>query len=547
MIKVNPYWSRRGVLWGASGALGVAALPRKAFAASSSPVVETQYGKVQGFVKNGIEHYFGVPYGGSVSGARRFRAPQPVAPWAGSRDCTAYGPASIQPMGTILSANDSRPAEDCLVLNVWTPASDGGRRPVMFYSHGGGFSTGSGSSKSQDGGNLARYYDVVVVETNHRLGLLGYLYLSDLPGARGEVDANCGLLDIVAGLRWVQQNIERFGGDPNRVMIFGESGGGAKTSCLYAMPSAQSLFHRASIESGPAIRIGTLDSANRLTARVLSELNIATRDWRKVFEVPAETLLAVQQKVSSVPDNTGASAGFSLPIQPVVDGTVMPAHPFDPAPPSFSRNKPLIVGYNHDESVFFHLMDKSVFSLDEAGLKSRLASQMRAPEEAIAVYRESRPGATPTQLYIAITSAMFAGMGSIQIAERKAAQGGAPVYTYVFNYQLEGRVPGTDYPIGAMHASEITFKFFNMEGVSSRGLANLSGSRPERIDAGRNMSGLWTSFARTGTPAAAGVPTWVPYDTSSRSTMIIDSACRLEKDPYRLEREFWSRRTAKSE
>jgi para-nitrobenzyl esterase len=196
--------------------------------------VEISHGKIRGVREEGVNIFKGIPYAGSVSGDRRFRRPAELQPWAGVRDATHFGAPSIQPP----RPNEPEPAEDCLFLNIWTPANDGGKRPVMFYNHGGGFVIGSGGKWSQDGANLARSFDVVVVQTNHRLGLLGYLYLDDLAGADYAGSGNQGLLDIVAGLKWVHANIAVFGGDPDNVMIFGESGGGAKTSCLYAMPEA---------------------------------------------------------------------------------------------------------------------------------------------------------------------------------------------------------------------------------------------------------------------------------------------------------------------
>jgi len=228
----------------------------------------------------------------------------------------------------------------------------------MFYSHGGGFSTGSCSSVLQDGANLARLYDVVVVETNHRLGLLGYLYLDELGGEEYAGSGNRGMLDIVAGLEWAGENIERFGGDPHNVMIFGESGGGAKTCCLYAMPSAAPFFNKASIESGPTIRLSTPEAARETTARVLRELGISQQGWRKILDVPAGDLLSLQMRLS-VPPGPGSFGGRrglrmgSLGFAPIVDGKAIPSHPFDPVAPEISRDKPLIVGYNQDEYAFF--------------------------------------------------------------------------------------------------------------------------------------------------------------------------------------------------
>jgi para-nitrobenzyl esterase len=233
--------------------------------------VETSYGKLRGARQDGVSIFRGIPYAGRVSGDRRFRRPAELEPWPGVRDALQLGAPAIQPP----RRNEPEPAEDCLFLNIWTPAADNRKRPVMFYNHGGGFVIGSGGSLWQDGANLARNFDVVVVQTNHRLGLLGFLYLDELGGPDYAASGNQGLLDIVAGLAWVNENISAFGGDPDNVMIFGESGGGAKTSCLYAMPHAAAYFNKASIESGPGVRMYTREMAAETTALVLRELDIA--------------------------------------------------------------------------------------------------------------------------------------------------------------------------------------------------------------------------------------------------------------------------------
>ncbi|MDB5242124.1 MAG: carboxylesterase, partial [Spirosoma sp.] len=239
--------------------------------------VETEitHGRIRGMRQDGVNLFKGIPYGGKISGDRRFRRPAPLEHWTGVRDTLQVGAPAIQPP----RRNEPAPSEDCLFLNVWTPANDNRKRPVMFYSHGGGFVIGSGASASQDGSNLARNFDVVVVETNHRLGLLGFLYLDEIAGPEYAGSGNMGMLDIVDGLKWVHDNIARFGGDPANVMIWGESGGGAKTSCLYAMPSAAPYFNKASIESGPGVRMTPKETAAETTALLLKELNIAPKDW----------------------------------------------------------------------------------------------------------------------------------------------------------------------------------------------------------------------------------------------------------------------------
>lgn len=536
--------SRRGLI----GAAPLLLLPGRLMASSGESIIETEAGKVRGSVVGGVQIYRGIPYAGSVSGLHRFKRAGRVKPWAGVRDALLPGSPAIQPPGGMFGIQEPPPAEDCLNLTVWTPDNDGKRRPVMFYSHGGGFSSGSSAAVLQDGANLARLYDVVVVATNHRLGLLGYLYLDRLAGDEYAGSGNCGMLDIVAGLGWVSRNIERFGGDPHNVMIFGESGGGAKTSCLYAMPGAAPYFNKASIESGPGIRMTQADQAAQLTEAVLAELGIGARDWRRLLDVPAGKLLEVQLKLSGRPNDAalrGGNPGGGLPamrFSPVVDGKALPTHPFDPEAPAISRTKPLIVGYNRDEAAFFAFMsgDVGMFNVDEAGLRERLKPMFGDYEQVIGTYRRSRPQASPADILIAVQSAGFAGNGSVTIAERKVAQHAAPAFAYVFNYPLETVMPGARRALGPMHALEIPFKFNNVD-VPMRGSV-LAGKRPERHAAGRAMSEMWATFARTGTPAAKGQPRWPAYTLERRSTMIIDSTCRVEDDPYGDERRFWQAR-----
>ncbi len=296
---------------------------------------EISQGKIRGARIEGVNIFKGIPYAGKISGDRRFRRPAPLEAWAGVRDALRLGNPAIQPPNQTYGINEPQPAEDCLFLNVWTPANDNGKRPVMFYNHGGGFSTGSGGSVGQDGANLARFFDVVVVETNHRLGIMGYLYLDKIAGTDYAGSGNMGMLDIVAGLEWVNKNIASFGGDPSNVMIFGESGGGAKTSCLYAMPSAAPFFNKASIESGPGIRMTPEEIAAQTTDMVLKELNISAKDWKKLLEVPVSVLLDLQQKLPSLAPATRenkqekrsygilsrrffSSSGWCCPAQPSI-------------------------------------------------------------------------------------------------------------------------------------------------------------------------------------------------------------------------------------
>jgi para-nitrobenzyl esterase len=547
---MNPL-DRRAFLRQLSLATAAIATPRYGFSGLSKAdefvEVSTTHGRLKGARTEGVTIFKGIPYGGRVSGDRRFRRPAPLAPWTGVRDALQFGAPAIQAP----RRNEPAPAEDCLFLNVWTPASDNRKRPVMFYSHGGGFVGGSGASGGQDGSNLARNFDVVVVETNHRLGLLGFLYLDDIAGADYAGSGNMGMLDIADGLKWVHDNIAQFGGDPANVMIWGESGGGAKTSCLYAMPSAAPYFNKASIESGPGVRMTPKEVATETTAMLLKQLSIAPKDWRKLLDVPAADLLTMQARLPSVAPfqsrNNGRAGmqrragGFA----PVVDGIVLPHHPFDPAAPAISQNKPLLVGWNEDEQTFFawERKDTEFAKLDFESLQKKLEPQYGADtSKIIDTYRKANPKASAPDTFVAVSSIAMMGLGSIEIAEKKAKQGGAPVYLYNFGYKSEKKIPGTEYPLGTPHAMDISFKFNNeippRDGSAPKE-SFFGGNRSERFAASRHFAELWTTFARTGKPAAKDVPVWPAYNLTNRPTMRIDSTCEVINDRFSQELAMW--------
>ena len=507
---------------------------------------EITNGKIRGVRIEGVNICKGIPYADKVSAEKRFLKPSPPEPWSGVREAMVLcAPAMQSPR-----LNEPAPSEDCLFLNVWTPANDNKKRPVMFYNHGGGYLIGSGGKSSQNGSSLARNFDVVVVETNHRLGIFGFLYLDEIAGPEYSGSGNLGLLDMAAGLRWVNENISVFGGDPDNVMIFGESGGGGKTSCLYAMPSAAPYFNKASIESGPGVRMQNIETARQTTDKVLKELNIAPKDWRKLLEVPASDLLAIQKNFPMISPylekrNTGnttetSPGGFG----PVVDGVVLLSDPFDPVAPEISRNKPLMVGWNEDEYTFiaWEMKDSESFRINFDQLQSKLEPQFgKDTRTIISAYRKARPNASAPDILVAVSSMAMMGLGSVEIAERKARQNGAPVYLYNLGYKSEVKIPGTDYPLGTPHAMDIRFKFYNEDipKDESQPEAGFGGSRPERFTASRNMAELWTSFARTGKPSAGGAPAWPDYNLKERSTMRIDTKCEVISNRYSIELDMW--------
>lgn len=515
---------------------------------STTIVAKTIYGRVRGAMENGIGVFKGIPYAGSPAGANRFKPAPELKPWSGIRDALAYGPQSIQPPDPAWP-KEWKPAvssEDCLFLNVWTPGiNDGKKRPVMFYSHGGGFSTGNGGAdvwpqdEFHDGAALARSYDVVVVTHNHRLGIMGYLYLGELLGEEYAASGTVGMLDIIRALEWVRGNIAEFGGDPGTIMIWGESGGGAKTSALTAMPAAQGLYHKASIESGAALRMRSRESADGTARAVLKALDLNEKQARELLKIPAADLCDIMQKLprrpaSTEPVSRTLAEGFGF--SPMVDGRYLPAHPYDPIAPAMSANIPLIVGINKDETIFMHRGSPEIFSMNEEALYRRLEPTYRdRTKHILEVYRHSRPDASPAALYIAITTAQWMWLNAITLAERRLAlRPAAPVFMYIFSYESQEPVlPDLDFPAGAPHAAEIPFKF-NHPGGSLN-----SDKNPDRAKAARNMSRAWASFARNSDPGHDEIPKWPAYTLEKRATMFLDSECRVIEDPYREERLLW--------
>jgi para-nitrobenzyl esterase len=420
-------------------------------------------------------------------------------------------------------------SEDCLVLNVWTPALDGRRRPVMFWCHGGAFIAGSGSSAWYDGTKLCRKGDVVVVTINHRLGAFGYLHLEDL-GSQFASSGNAGMLDIVAALEWVRENIANFGGDPDNVTIFGESGGGAKVSVLMAMPAARGLFHKAIIQSGPAVAMMSRDDGTATAKQVLDELGISANRVDELRHIDAKRLLnaqiAVLKKVNLMSFANRRRVGFN----PVIDGRNLPAGPFAPAAPAVSARVPLMIGTNKDEMTLFFALAPWMEGMDDAGLRERVRMFVgERGNSLIEHYKRARPFDAPRDLMMAIATDAGMRIPSLTIADRKLALNGAPVFVYLFTWEtpvLGGRLKSP-------HALEIPFVFDTLES------APLTGDSPARQALAEKMSQTWLTFARSGNPNNRAIPQWPAYSEAERPTMIFDNECQVVNDPYRQERLAW--------
>jgi para-nitrobenzyl esterase len=511
------------------------------------PLVKTQYGPVRGYINKGVYTFRGVRYGATTGGENRFKPPKAPSPWTEIRDASSYGyrapqtnpaaPFSMSPdteIGKILLASDgfrvpSPESEDCLFLNIWTPAIDQKeKRPVMVWLHGGGFSMGSSSDLLYDGTNLARR-GAVMVGVNHRLNVFGYTHLGDIAGEEYAHSGNAGQLDIIFALKWVKENIEKFGGDPDRVMIFGESGGGAKVCMLLTSPSSKGLFHSAVIESGPGIKVEEREAATKAAGVLLSELAITRENIAEIHKFPTDKILVAYFAATA---KLAGQGGFG----PVIDPVILPDHPFYPKAPMVSANVPIMVGWNKTESTAFSLGQDELWALDEEGLKKRVEIIAGTEtEKLIKLYRKIYPDMSPSSIYFHIASYSGMGSGSVTIAERKMALGKAPAYLYRFDWET----PVLGGKLISPHGLEMPFVFDNV----NEGGIGLSGGGAAAQKMADKLSEAWIAFAATGDPNTqkSGLPLWDPYDSQKRPTMIFDKESRVEFDPLKEQRIIFER------
>ena len=489
--------------------------------------VETASGRVQGLISSGVRQFKGVPYGASTAGANRFQRPKPAKPWAGVRECLGYAAVSPQVPYDVgheyarliqfdLNVALGGMGEDCLHLNVWAPVAAGkDKRAVLFCIHGGGFAICSGNHPMYDGTRLAQWGDVVVVTVTHRLSSFGYLNLADLDpsGPWGDASA-AGMLDLVAALKWVRDNIEQFGGDPDCVTIFGQSGGGWKVSTLLAMPAAQNLFHRAVIQSGSLMSHMPREAAAQVSRAFVGQLGLTPATLDRIKDLPWTQILAAQTAI-------GAHA-----FVPVVDGTHIPAHPLESQVASLSDHVPLMISTTLDDAGLF--FDR--FAMTEQELQDTLSAAYGGKAALLEkAYRGHFPTKSPYLLYAQIvTDAGFRRFAHAQ-AEAKAARQRAAVYTYLWEWTC----PAFDGKFGAVHAMDVAASMQN-----ERDAILGSGSTDARRMCDDLASAL-LAFARRGDPNNSQIPDWPRFDASQRSTLVFDRNTRIERDPHGALRKLW--------
>jgi para-nitrobenzyl esterase len=491
-------------------------------------VTNTDAGKVRGYINNGVFTYKGIPY----AEAKRFESPQKPKAWSNVRSSFSYGPVAPLTDPTTSIQDESEfvfdhswgfTNEDCMRINVWTPSiNDGKKRPVLFWIHGGGFTAGSSQElPSYDGENLAKKGDVVVVSINHRLNILGYLDLSAY-GEKYKQSANLSVLDMKVALEWVKTNITNFGGDPNNVTIFGQSGGGAKVNTLMAMPSAKGLFHKAINQSG-AFRTAMLDKATTqaIGAEVIKELGISADKVDEIQNVPFQTLSNAGKKaLKTVADKMKAEGkpaiGFGLSWGPSADGEVLPYQLFSNEAFELSKNIPLMIGTTINEFAIFRGAMPKTTTLEQA--KEAIKKSYGDKTDAyIAAVQKAYPTAKPYQL---MDFDVTFRPGAVQQANQKSAlSGGAATYMYLFDWQS----PVMDGKYKAVHCMEIAFCFDNIQRTK-----NMTGGTKEAQALADKMSQSWINFAKTGNPNHKGLPNWPAYNSTNTATMHFDNTCAVK-------------------
>lgn len=498
-------------------------------------IVETRQGKVEGEQHDGQLVFRGIPFARPPTGSLRWRAPEPVARWNGVRAAKQCGAQSWQPprvaaspLAALMSV--SVPCdEDCLTLNVWTAAADDRARPVMVWIHGGAFSIGSSAQTIYDGSALARRGDVVVVTINYRLGALGFLRLADVTDGRIPSTGNEGLLDQIAALEWVRDNISRFGGDPSNVTIFGESAGGMSVGSLLGAPRARGLFKRAIPQSGASSTATPRDQSSQVAEGFLKNLKLKANDIASLETMDAQSLTMAAARYTLV-------AG-GMPYQPCVDGALLPALPIDTVKAGNADGVSVLVGAAAHEWLLFSAMDPAAATLDRSHLKARVSSRVGSSADALIdgysnlLASRGEPN-DPLSIFAAIETDRVFRIQAERLADVLATRGQSP-----YHYEFTWRSPLLNGKLKSCHAIDIAFVFATH--AIDEGVAKFCGEGPSANALAATVQDAWLSFARTGKPSAAGLDGWKPYDRRQPSTAIFDVPTGVSSTVLAAERRFW--------
>jgi para-nitrobenzyl esterase len=499
---------------------------------SKQAIVATKSGKLEGVFGKGLYVFKGIPYAAPPVGALRWLPPQPVKKWSGIRAAKEFGaiaPQTLMPLGPLVQVPQPQ-SEDCLFLNIWTPGLDNVRRPVMVWIHGGAFTMGSGSDPMFDSDVLPKRGNIVLVTINYRLGMLGFLRLKDVTGGKIPATGNEGLMDQVAALKWVKNNIAAFGGDPANVTVFGESAGGMSIGCLMAMPAAKGLFRKGILESGVGSAAGPLEPANATGKLFLKVSGIKANDVKALRALKPAQLLEIEKKIMAI----GASEGNAkiTATVPVIDGEIIPDVPNKLASQGAAKDIPAIIGTNLEEWKLFDLMQPGGDKINEAEMMKRLAALVPADaaKKVAVAYKKAREKrgqpATPADILSAIQGDSMFRMPALELVEAQHANK-QKVYNYLFTWKS----PVMGGALGACHGLEIGFVFGKYDDT-------FCGSGPAADKLAKRMQDAWLAFARTGDPSCESIGKWPVYG-KRRLTMIMDKKCRVEAAPYEEERKAW--------
>lgn len=515
---------------GRSGADTPATGDQELFIGDNIAVADTTYGKVRGYIVRNIYTFLGIPYGADTSGTNRFMPPKKPEPWSQVRPAVWWGNSAPQnmerryadPNASFLDHwNYDDVSENCLSLNIWTPAvGDKKKRPVLVWLHGGGFT--SGNSHEHDGymgENLSRLGNIVFCSVNHRLGPMGFSNFAAINEEKFAASGNVGMLDIVAALQWVKDNISNFGGDPHNVTIMGQSGGGAKVCILTAMPAAQGLFHKAIALSGSSIRAGNKELSEKLGSYILKEAGLSAAEIEKLQQMPWQQYYELAVKASrKLREETGATPGMTGGFSPVADGYSLPQHPFFPTASPFAGNIPMLLCttfYEFSPSRYDAVLENISLDAVKEKLRERFGDRT---ETIVDAYARHFPDKKPVEIWTLISSNR---QNVVMLADAKAKQE-APVYMAWFGWSP----PLFDNRLRAFHCSDICFWFYNTDLMLSH---TGGGSRPRNLAA--KMAGALIKFMHTGNPNGGGLPEWPRYSSAKGETMILDDKPVLKSDP----------------